>query len=351
MQFKDIVGQRDVINRLTEIIDSGRISHAQLMLGDERDGSLQLAWAYMQYLCCRNRVHFSGERGAESGELRADSCGECPECKKISQLVHPDLHFVFPNPPNGSPSVSSEDYMAEFLSFLREQRAVGTLDDFNRSLDRDIKTTMIRESDAANVVRTLGMKPYEGGWRMLVIWRPSKMNKEAANELLKTLEEPLPQTLILLVDDSTEELLPTIVSRVQVVRLKSEAGERRVENAEFGPLLVDWLRMLFKLKMKELAGQVEKMAALGREEQKQFLQYALGVMRDCFLKSAAGLPCNLGSGDAKFDAMFPNMVTVNNIELINDALNDALFAIGRNAYGKIAFMELSFRISKALKKR
>ena len=210
---------------------------------------------------------------------------------------------------------------------------------------------MIRESDAANVVRTLGMKPYEGGWRMLVIWRPSKMNKEAANELLKTLEEPLPQTLILLVDDSTEELLPTIVSRVQVVRLKSEAGERRVENAEFGPLLVDWLRMLFKLKMKELSGQVEKMAALGREEQKQFLQYALGVMRDCFLKSAAGLPCSLGSGDTKFDAMFPNMVTVNNIELINDALNDALFAIGRNAYGKIAFMELSFRISKALKKR
>ena len=345
MQFKDIVGQRDVINRLTEIIDSGRISHAQLLLGDERDGSLQLAWAYMQYLCCRSRVH------QEQGDLRADSCGECPECKKISRLMHPDLHFVFPNPPNGSPSVSSDDYMAEFHSFLLERQALGTLDDFNRYLDRDIKTTMIRESDAANVVRTLGMKPYEGGWRMLVIWRPSKMNKEAANELLKTLEEPLPQTLILLVDDSTEELLPTIVSRVQVVRLRSEAGERRVENAEFGPLLVDWLRMLFKLKMKELSGQVEKMAALGREEQKQFLQYALGVMRDCFLKSAAGLPCSLGSGDEKFDAMFPNMVTVNNIELINDALNDALFAIGRNAYGKIAFMELSFRISKALKKR
>ena len=346
MQFKDIVGQRDVINRLTEIIDSGRISHAQLLLGDERDGSLALAWAYMQYLCCRNRQHY------HDGDLRADSCGECPECKKISQLVHPDLHFVFPNPPNGSPSVSSDDYMAEFLAFLREHQGLGTLDDFNRYLDRDIKTTMIRETDAANVVKMLGMKPYEGGWRMLIIWRPSKMNASAANELLKTLEEPLPQTLILLVDDSTEELLPTIVSRVQMIKVKGYGLQvNEAEREEFAPLLVGWLRMLFKLKMKELAAQVEKMAALGREEQKQFLTYALGVMRDCFLKTAAGLPCNLNSGDEKFDAMFPNMVTVNNIELINDAFNDALFAIGRNAYGKIAFMELSFRISKALKKR
>ena len=347
MQFKDIVGQRDVINRLTEIIDSGRISHAQMLLGDERDGSMAMAWAYMQYLCCTHRVHH------DHGDLRADSCGECPQCKKISQLVHPDLHFVFPNPPNNSQSVSSNDYMAEFLAFLKEYHAQGTLDDFNRYLDRDIKTSLIRETDAANIVKTLGMKPYEGGWRMLVIWRPSKMNASAANELLKTLEEPLPQTLILLVDDDTEELLPTIVSRVQMIRLRtSEFGVRRSEfDEEFAPLLVGWLRLLFKLKMKELAAQVEKLAALGREQQKQFLGYALGVMQACFMQTAAGQPCRLESGDEKFDAMFPTMVTVNNIEMINDALNDALFAVGRNAYGKIAFMELSFRISKALKKR
>ena len=116
-------------------------------------------------------------------------------------------------------------------------------------------------------------------------------------------------------------------------------------------MLVDWLRLLFKLKMKELSVQVDKMASMGREQQKQFLAYALDVMRDCFLKTAAGLPCNLNSGDQKFDAMFPTMVTINNIEMIDAAFNDALFAIERNAYGKIALMELSFRISKALKKR
>ena len=157
--------------------------------------------------------------------------------------------------------------------------------------------------------------------------------------------------VLALLDDS-ERLLATIRSRVQVVRLRvADKGRSAESNAEFAPLMVDWLRMLFKLKMKELSTQVDKMAQLGREQQKQLLAYTQEVMRDCFLKSAAGMPCTLGSGDEKFDAMFPNMITVNNIDLINAALDDAIFAIERNAYGKIALMELSFRMSKALKKR
>ncbi len=348
MQFKDIVGQRDVINRLTEIIDSGRVSHAQLLLGDERDGSLALAWAYMQYLCCSNRVHHA------EGDLRADSCGECPECKKIAQLMHPDLHLIFPNATTDrvKSNPSCAEFQQEFRDFLLSQQGLGSLDAWYAHLGIDNKQAMIRELDAAHIVQTLGMKSYEGGWRMLLVWRPSKMNNAAANELLKTLEEPLPRTLILMVDEDTEDMLPTIISRVQIVRLKAESTDRRRENAAlYAPLLVEWLRMLFKLRMKDLSAQVEKLAALGREQQKQFLGYALEVMQECFMQSAAGQRCNLGSGDEKFDAMFPNMITVNNIELINDALNEALFAVGRNAYGKIVFMELSFRISKALKKR
>ena len=206
--------------------------------------------------------------------------------------------------------------------------------------------------DAADIVQSLSLKSYEGGWKMVVVWMAEKMNDQTANELLKTLEEPSPGTVILLVAESDERLLETIRSRVQTVRLVPTGSSRDTALAEqFGPMLVAWLRLLFKLKMKELSNQVETMAALGREQQKLFLQYTLGVMRGCFLSSAAGIPYSIGSGDEKFDAMFPNMVTVNNIDLINDALNDALFAIGRNAYGKIAFMELSFRISKALKKR
>ena len=349
MQFKDIVGQQDVANRLTEIIDSGRVSHAQLLLGDTREGSLQMAFAYLQYLCCTDRRHYGPDAG-----LRADSCGQCPSCKKIASLQHPDLHVIFPNPPNGSTSVSAADYMKEFQDFVLERQALGTLDEFNLWLDRDVKTSIIRESDAATVVQSLGMKAYEGGWKMVVVWMPEKMNGAAANELLKTLEEPPAQSLILMVCENDERLLSTIRSRVQTVRLRSHPVSAAADEGlreQYGPLLVEWLRMLFKLKMKELSTQVDKLAGLGREQQKQLLNYALGVMHECFMATATGQGCVLGTGDAKFDAMFPAMITPNNIELIQGALDDAIFAIERNANGKIALMELSFRLSKALKKR
>lgn len=350
MQFKDIAGQRDVINRLTEIIDSGRVSHAQLFLGATAEGSLQLALAYLQYLCCEHRQHHDG------GDLRADSCGECPSCKKLSQLMHPDLHLIFPNAATSKVSSSniwSGEFMTEFREFLLQNNALGTLDDWYATLGTENKQGMIREQDAAHIVSDLALKSYEGGWKMMVIWMAEKMNTAAANELLKTLEEPTPNTLLLLVAESDERLLPTIRSRVQTVRLRVESGERKVENqAEFAQILVEWLRLLFNLKkMKELSAQVDRMAAMNREQQKQFLGYALGVMRDCFLHGAAGLPVEIGSGDQKFDAMFPQMVTANNIELINTALNEALFALERNANAKIALMQLSFSMSMALKKR
>lgn len=186
----------------------------------------------------------------------------------------------------------------------------------------------------------------------MVVWMAERMNESFANKLLKTLEEPLPGTLILLLAESDERLLPTIKSRVQTIKVKREGLEvKESDNAEFAELLVGWLRMLFKLKMKELSAQVDKMAGLNREQQKLFLQYAMKVMRGCFLNTAAGVECHIGSGDEKFDSQFPKMITVNNIELIQSAFDDAIFAIERNAYGKIAMMELSFRISKALKKR
>ena len=157
-----------------------------------------------------------------------------------------------------------------------------------------------------------------------------------------------------MVCENDERLLSTIRSRVQTVRLRSHPVSAAADEGlreQYGPLLVEWLRMLFKLKMKELATQVDKLAGLGREQQKQLLNYALGVMHECFMATATGQGCVLGTGDAKFDAMFPAMITPNNIELIQGALDDAIFAIERNANGKIALMELSFRLSKALKKR
>ena len=338
MQFKDIVGQKDTFNRLTAVIDSGRVSHAQMFLG-EAESTTPLAWAYLQYLCCEHRHD-------------GDSCGECPSCKKIASLMHPDLHFVFPTATTSriKEKPCSAEFQGEFREFMLQTQGRGDIDDWYDALGIENKQGLIREMDADDVVSTLSLKSYEGGWRMMVVWMAEKMNESFANKLLKTLEEPMPGTLILLVAESDERLLPTIKSRVQTLRV--ESGERKVENnAEFAEMLVGWLRMLFKLKMKELSAQVDKMAGLNREQLKLFLQYALKVMRDCFLNTAAGVKCHLGSGDEKFDSQFPKMITTNNIELIESAFDDAIFAIERNAYAKIAMMELSFRISKALKKR
>ena len=345
MQFKDIVGQEDTINRLTTAIDSGRVSHAQMVLGEASE-SMPMAWAYLQYLCCEHRQHYEGEG------LRADSCGECPSCKKIATLVHPDLHFIFPTATTSRVKEKpwSGEFQGEFRDFMLQTQGHGNLDDWYDTLGIENKQGLIREMDADGAIQSLSLKAYEGGWRMMVIWMAEKMNESFANKLLKTLEEPMPGTLIMLVTESDERLLPTIKSRVQTLRLESKV--QKVENnAEYAELLVGWLRMLFKLKMKELSAQVDKIANLNREQLKQFLQYALKVMRDCFLNTAAGVECHLGSGDERFDAQFPKMITVNNVALIEEALNDAIFAIERNAYAKIAMMELSFRMSKALKKR
>ena len=374
MQFKDIVGQRDVINRLTEIIDSGRVSHAQMVLGATVDGSLQIALAYLQYLCCEHRQHFDtplppsrvegeglasrgdGEGLASRGDgewLRADSCGNCPSCKKMAALSHPDLHLYFPNNTNSrvKKDPSCADFQGEFREFIQKYNGLGTLDDWYDHMGLENKQGTINVRDSADIISDLSLKSYEGGWKMVLVWFPEKMNEQSANELLKTFEEPLPGTLILLVAESDERILETIRSRVQIIRIKGKGIDLSEENRErFAGLLVAWLRLLFKLKMKELAAQVDRIAELGREQEKQFLLYSLDIMRGCFLKNAAGLPVNIGSGDEKFDAMFPRMVTANNIEAISNAFNDAIYAIERNAYGRIALMELSFRLSKALKK-
>ena len=152
MQFKDIAGQRDAINRLTEIIDAGRVSHAQMFLGPTASGSLALAIAYAQYLNCEHRQPYP-----EGSELRADSCGHCPSCLKYEQLMHTDLHFVFPSATTASVTSKpcSDDFQEEFREFMNEHRQRGTEDEWYGCLGIENKQGMIRERDADNIVKAL----------------------------------------------------------------------------------------------------------------------------------------------------------------------------------------------------
>ena len=351
MRFKDIEGQRVLINHLTEIIDSGRVSHAQMFLGPTSSGSLALAIAYAQYLNCENRQHYG-----EGSELRADSCGRCPNCRKYEELMHTDLHFVFPSTTTTTVTSkpSAEDFQAEFRDFLNEHHQYGKEDEWYTQLGVDNKQGIIREKDADNIVKTLALKAYEGGYKVVVMWMAERMNRECANKLLKTLEEPTDRTLLLLVAESRDRMLSTIISRVQQVVVPDMgmalSEERRVEYAR---LFVSWMRLMFKLDMKTLSEWVDQTATICRESQKRFLQYVQESLRACFLKSVAGiaLPGELEFGDEKFDTFFPTMITVNNIEQMNQAITDAMYAIERNANAKITFMQLSFTMSKLIKKR
>ncbi len=350
MQFKDIEGQEVFANRLTEIIDSGRVSHAQLFLGATAGGSLALALAYAQYLNCEHRRHF------DDGPLRADSCGQCPSCLKYGQLMHPDLHLVFPTftTTRVTSKPCAEEFEEEFRAFLADCGQRGTETQWYAALGAENKQGMIRERDADNIVSALSLKPFEAAYKTLVVWMAERMNPAAANTLLKTIEEPLGQTLIVLVSESSERMLPTILSRTQQVVVPLPQERLAQPQAEqFAGLFVSWMRLLFKLNMQPLSGWVDGIAALGRETQKQFLLYAEEAVRACLLKTAAGLALGdrLQFGDEKFNASFPAMITPNNAEQICRAMNETLYAIERNAYAKISFMQLSFKMSKYLKNR
>lgn len=350
MQFKDIVGQRVLINRLTEIIDSGRISHAQLLLGQNGYGTLPLALAYAQYLNCEHRQHFG-----EGSDLRADSCGECPSCKKYQQLAHSDLHFIFPTTTNNKVKKDpcSDEFQEDFRQFVLEKGGYVTLDQWYSYIEVENKQGAIYVRDAKSIIDSLSMKAYESAYKVVIIWMVDLLRTDAANKLLKILEEPSPRTLFLLVGEQQERLLSTIISRTQLLRvgkiddesllryLRNEnpqttgdlvaAAEGNLLNAKqlveqgenekrYAQMFVTWMRQLFKLNMANLSAWVDEIAGMGREQQKQFLQYAMGSIRACYLKSCAGVEqrYNLQFGDEKFNTAFPHMITPNNIERLDD---------------------------------
>ena len=359
MQFKDIIGQTVIVNRLTEIIDSGRVSHAQLFLGPTSEGSLAMAVAYSQYLNCSHRQHFENHPDG----LRADSCGQCPSCKKHQELQYTDMHFFFPS--STSPSVtskpSSAQYQGVFREFLLEKGQLGSIDDWYHYYGAENKQGQIREEDANDMVRILNMKPYEDGYRVAILWMAEKMNLSFANKVLKELEEPQPRTLIILVAEDNSKMLSTILSRTQLITIgrAKNANEihygdvvvRKEDRENYARQYVTWMRQLFKLNMLSLSEWVDEMSKLYRDQQKAFLLFAQEATRECFLQNNAGIPLCMDFGDAKFNSSFPTMITERNIAGLCEAFDNAIYAIERNAHPKITLMELSFRISKCLKKR
>lgn len=208
MQFRDIIGQEELKRRLVAGVGAGRVSHAQLFTGAAGSGTLPLAVAYAQYLNCRHRAG-------------GDSCGVCPDCRQIAALAHPDLHLVFPVNKQGKKSgeaVTSDSFLPLLRTVFARSGGYFSPQEWYDALDLG-KTLRgaISAREADEIIRKLSFKSFEAEYKVMLVWLPETMNEEAANKILKILEEPWPKTVFLLVSEAPDRLLQTIVSRTQEV--------------------------------------------------------------------------------------------------------------------------------------
>ena len=201
MFFKDIIGQEKAKQRLIREAKEGKIAHAQLFCGREGVGKLPLAIAYARYLSCEH-------------PNEQDACGKCPSCIKYNKLIHPDLHFVFPVIKKKNKDTTSNDYLAEWRELLLETPYFN-LNMWLERMNAENQQAQIFVKESDEIIRKLSLKSSQGGYKIMIIWLPEKMNVECSNKLLKILEEPPTQTIFLLVSEEPDTLLATIQSRTQ----------------------------------------------------------------------------------------------------------------------------------------
>ena len=364
MLFKEVLGQEKLKELLMHSVREGRVPHAQLFLGSKGSANLALALALAQYVACNNKQ-------------QDDSCGKCPSCLKHLKFVHPDLHFVFPvaTTSNVKTKPISKNFLSEWRDLLDENPYFSVFD-WLKHIGVNNKQGLISVEESAHVLKDLSLKPFEGENKMILIWMPEKMNVQAANKLLKIIEEPPQKTLFLLVAESTENMLSTVLSRTQLIKVPRHSDEDLenyltnrgveqskvkmisalvegninealqladyVEDAEQNSLsFVKWMRLCFSaLQVKDIDKLVqwsENMAKAGRETQKSFLLYASNVMRDALLKNygvETMMKMNLGGQDFTMEKFAPFIHAGNCMEIISE-LNMAQLHIERNANPKI----------------
>ncbi|MEO7080273.1 MAG: hypothetical protein ABIY71_02060 [Flavobacteriales bacterium] len=370
MQFNKIIGHAELKARLIGNIREGRVAHAQFFLGPRGSGVLPLVLAYATYLFCEN-----------PGE--GDSCGQCSSCKMMAKLAHPDLNLVFP--------IFLSEKGKTCDPFTADWRGAVLKDPY---LDADVWREVLKGENkqlrmgvdiAAEVVRKLSLKSYSGGWKVMLIWLPEMMDAAMANKILKVLEEPEPKTAFLLAGHANDRILPTILSRTQLVKVSapaptevtaaiqlkfpelSPADARGIAARSEGDLLEafamaagqeeeififfrDWLRACYNSKVAENVEYADYFAKMGREKQKAFMTYALYLIRQCMLQwqDVPQLIAAFGQ-EMEFVEKFSALLNVHNADGIRQELEKAHMHLERNANPKILFMDLSYQLGTLLR--
>ena len=380
MRFADITGQEDLKRHLTQSVDAGRVSHAQLFTGKAGSGALAVAVAYVQYLCCRHRRD-------------GDSCGECPDCRQVAALAHPDLHLVFPVNKQGKKSgeaMRSDEFLPLFRGLFAERGGYFSAQDWYDRLDlgKTLKG-MIAAREADDIIRKLSFKSFEADYKTMLIWLPEAMNEEAANKILKILEEPWEKTLFLLISEQPERLLPTIISRTQEVavpriapdvleRAAQErgvtdpvkarniarlaggdlvelqhlvAGESDALRKENFDLFCGLMRLSYNDKHLELVTWAEEAAQLSREQQRAFLRDASRLLRESYMLHAGINEISyLWGEELAFCSKFAPFVGSQNIEPLIAEIECALAQISQNGNPTIVFTHFALSVSKMIKR-
>lgn len=379
MRFADITGQEELKRHLVHTVDTGRVSHAQLFTGAAGFGTLPLAVAYVQYLCCRHRHD-------------GDSCGECPDCRQIAALAHPDLHLVFPVNKQGKKSgeaVRSDAFLEPFRALFAERGGYFTPQEWYDRLDlgKTLKG-VISAREADEIIRKLSFKSFEADYKTMLVWLPETMNEEAANKILKILEEPWERTLFILVSEHPERLLPTILSRTQEVAvpriapevLEAEArrggitdpqqartmarlaggdrielghlvsGERDAARKEHFDLFCTLMRLSYNDKHLELIAWAEEAAQLSREQQRGFLLDAARLLRESYMLHAGIREIGyLWGEELAFCTRFAPFVGSRNIEPLIAQIESAAAQIAQNGNPTIVFTHFALSVSKLIK--
>ena len=369
MHFDQIAGHKKLKAQLCNMVRTGRTPHAQIFLGPKGCGKLSLALAFAQYVLC--------EQKTETG-----SCGQCSACTKSAKFIHPDIHFSFPTV--GS-KMTSNHFMEEWRVAMKEDPYLN-VNQWLQRLGAENKQGNITVDECNNIIKKLSLKIFEGSHKILIIWLPEYLGKEG-NRLLKLIEEPPEHTLFLLVAENQERILQTILSRCQLIKINALADEDvktalqkrnpditddRLESVthlasgdlneamklllheeqDQAALFLDWLRKCYRGNGAELVKWVDAFAKLGRENQKQFVQYALHFMREFLqLSIAADSPVRLRNKELSTAQNLTKVMSFEHVRQITAILDDCYYHIERNANPKILFLDASIKINKIIKSK
>ena len=361
--FEQVIGQHEVQERLLQMVREERLPHALILCGPQGAGKLALAIGFAQVLLTDN--------------------GQKPKAM-VDKLEHPDLHFTYPTiklPSMGSDHKPvSDDFAREWHELVMAGHYF-TMTQWLEQMGGENQQAIITAGESDALIRKLSLKSSQGGYKVSIIWLPERMNIECANKILKLLEEPPSQTVFIMVCQEPDKLLETIRSRVQRIDVKrisdddirqaliqkrglSEDQAQRVsrmangswltaletlsadsENELFLDMFQTLMRLAYQRKVKDLKTWSERMASMGRERQKRFLDYFLRLIRENFMYNFQQQElCYMTQREEDFAKNFARFVNEANILPITELATRAIRDIGQNANAKIVFFDFTLQM-------